>query len=391
MLRPQRRQSSTRGMWSRTCARARGVMAIASSASASVGGGGSARAWLGAPRATAMVATAASASSSSSSSSTSTSSWRERAMGDGRAMARTGVARMFASDASANAAAAAATAKTTGDEDAGADAGDARLGSRTLDASSSSGVMDVRWNISETQGKGMDATIAVYGIDGERRGEVTLPGRIFDAPLRVDIAHRVVRWQRARAQSGLHKTKSRGEVSGTTRKARPQKGQGRARVGNLKAPQMRGGGTAHGPVVRSHEHNLPKKVRRLGLKVALSAKAAEGKIIVVDTFAGLEPKTRAMKDLLERLTGDVGLAAGGVYHSSLIVDGEFEEGDEDAIESEAVAPNALVRLSSRNLPHVQVLPQIGLNVYSILKHRSLILTRGGLEQLISRLDAPINR
>ena len=154
---------------------------------------------------------------------------------------------------------------------------------------------------------------------------------------------------------------------------------------------MRGGGTAHGPVVRSHEHSLPKKVRRLGLKVALSAKAAEVKIIVVDTFAGLEPKTRAMKDLLERLTGDVGLAAGGVYHSSLIVDGEFEEGDEDAIESEAVTPNALVRLSSRNLPHVQVLPQIGLNVYSILKHRSLILTRGGLEQLISRLDAPINR
>uniref|UniRef100_A0A7S0XJF4 Large ribosomal subunit protein uL4m n=1 Tax=Ostreococcus mediterraneus TaxID=1486918 RepID=A0A7S0XJF4_9CHLO len=382
-------------MWSRTCARARGVMAIASASAASasasassaaVFGGGGARAWSGAPRAMALVATATASASSTSSSST--TSWGARAMGDGRATART-TARMFASDASATAAA--ATAKITWDEEADADADDARLGSRTLDASSSSGVMDVRWNISETQGKGMDATIAVYGIDGERRGEVTLPGRIFDAPLRVDIAHRVVRWQRARAQSGLHKTKSRGEVSGTTRKARPQKGQGRARVGNLKAPQMRGGGTAHGPVVRSHEHSLPKKVRRLGLKVALSAKAAEGKIIVVDTFAGLEPKTRAMKDLLERLTGDVGLAAGGVYHSSLIVDGEFEEGDEDAIESEAVTPNALVRLSSRNLPHVQVLPQIGLNVYSILKHRSLILTRGGLEQLISRLDAPINR
>ena len=235
--------------------------------------------------------------------------------------------------------------------------------------------------------------IAVYGIDGERRGEVTLPGRIFDAPLRVDIAHRVVRWQRARARLGLHKTKSRGEVSGTTRKARPQKGQGRARVGNLKAPQMRGGGTAHGPVVRSHEHDLPKKVRRLGLKVALSAKAAEGKIVIVDTFAGLEPKTRVMKDLLERLTGDVGLAAGGVYHSSLIVDGEFEEASagEEILENKVSPPSALVRLSSRNLPHVQVLPQIGLNVYSILQHRSLILTRGALEQLIARLDAPIRR
>ena len=256
-----------------------------------------------------------------------------------------------------------------------------------------SGVMDVKYVIEDGQGRGNDRVIAVYGIDGERRGEVTLPGRIFDAPLRVDIAHRVVRWQRARARLGLHKTKSRGEVSGTTRKARPQKGQGRARVGNLKAPQMRGGGTAHGPVVRSHEHDLPKKVRRLGLKVALSAKAAEGKIVIVDTFAGLEPKTRVMKDLLERLTGDVGLAAGGVYHSSLIVDGEFEEASagEEILENKVSPPSALVRLSSRNLPHVQVLPQIGLNVYSILQHRSLILTRGALEQLIARLDAPIRR
>ena len=103
------------------------------------------------------------------------------------------------------------------------------------------GAMRVRWTIDEAQGRGRDAVVTMYGWDGKVRGETTLPGRIFDQPLRVDVAHRVVRWQRAKARGGLHKTKTRGEVSGTTRKARPQKGQGRARVGNLKAPQMRGG------------------------------------------------------------------------------------------------------------------------------------------------------
>ncbi|ABO98605.1 Putative mitochondrial ribosomal protein L4 [Ostreococcus lucimarinus CCE9901] len=224
--------------------------------------------------------------------------------------------------------------------------------------------MRVRWTIAEGQGRGEDAVVPVYSFDGEARGSVELPGRIFDQPLRVDVAHRVVRWQRAKARKGLHKTKSRGEVAGSTRKVRPQKGSGRARVGNLKAPQMRGGGTAHGPVVRSHAHALPKKVRRMGLKVALSAKAAEGKLIVVDSFAGMEPKTRAMKATLERLTGDLGLAAGG---------------------------DELVRMSARNLPHVEVLPQIGANVYSILRRRTLIVTKSGLEQLIARLDAPIKR
>ena len=216
--------------------------------------------------------------------------------------------------------------------------------------------------------------------------------RIFDQPLRVDIAHRVVRWQRAKARGGLHKTKTRGEVSGTTRKARPQKGQGRARVGNLKAPQMRGGGVAHGPVVRSHAHKLPKKVRRMGLKVALSAKAAEGKLIVVDSFAGMEPKTRALNETLARLTGDFGLAAGGKFHSALIVDGEFETMSEEDVESEdTIGPSELVRMSARNLPHVEVLPQIGANVYSILRRRALVITKSGLEQLIARLDAPIKR
>ena len=310
--------------------------------------------------------------------------------------------RGFASDATRSKSADEAEAEEDSDADDEDDSENVGLFDDTVDASTSAslstGVMRVRWNIAETQGLGADATTPVFGYDGETKGEVALPGRIFDAPLRVDIVHRVVRWQRARARSGLHKTKTRGEVSGTTRKARPQKGQGRARVGNLKAPQMRGGGVAHGPVVRSHAHDLPKKVRRMGLKVALSARAAEGKLVVVDSFEGIEPKTRAMRDALERLTGDIGLAAGGKYHSALIVDGEFEpttvvgDSDSDSDSDAAETPmTTAVRLASRNLPHVQVLPQVGLNVYSILRHRTLIITKSGLEQLIARLDAPIKR
>lgn len=309
--------------------------------------------------------------------------------------------RGFASDATRSKSADETEEDADDDDEDDDDENNVGLFDGNADASTSSslstGVMRVRWNIAETQGLGADATTPVFGYDGETKGEVALPGRIFDAPLRVDIVHRVVRWQRARARSGLHKTKTRGEVSGTTRKARPQKGQGRARVGNLKAPQMRGGGVAHGPVVRSHAHDLPKKVRRMGLKVALSARAAEGKLVVVDSFEGIEPKTRAMRDALERLTGDIGLAAGGKYHSALIVDGEFEpttadDEDSDSDSDAAETPmTTAVRLASRNLPHVQVLPQVGLNVYSILRHRTLIITKSGLEQLIARLDAPIKR
>lgn len=309
--------------------------------------------------------------------------------------------RGFASDATRSKSADETEKDADDDDEDDDDENNVGLFDGNADASTSSslstGVMRVRWNIAETQGLGADATTPVFGYDGETKGEVALPGRIFDAPLRVDIVHRVVRWQRARARSGLHKTKTRGEVSGTTRKARPQKGQGRARVGNLKAPQMRGGGVAHGPVVRSHAHDLPKKVRRMGLKVALSARAAEGKLVVVDSFEGIEPKTRAMRDALERLTGDIGLAAGGKYHSALIVDGEFEpttadDEDSDSDSDAAETPmTTAVRLASRNLPHVQVLPQVGLNVYSILRHRTLMITKSGLEQLIARLDAPIKR
>jgi large subunit ribosomal protein L4 len=134
----------------------------------------------------------------------------------------------------------------------------------------------------------------------------------------VDIAHRVVVWQRNKRRRSTHKTKTRGEVKGTTRKARNQKGSGRARVGDLRAPQMRGGGISHGPVLRSFETGLPRKVRKFGLKVALSAKAAEGRIVILDSLhEGVVSKTKWLDSALDNLLGPQSLARGDHYHSVL--------------------------------------------------------------------------
>ena len=161
------------------------------------------------------------------------------------------------------------------------------------------------------QGEMRDKTVPIHAsthIVEEKESsfdeKIVLPGRHFDVPIRIDIAHRCVRWQLARKRGvSTAKTKSRGEVSGTTRKARPQKGGGRARVGSLRAPQMRGGGTAHGPIPRDFEHKLQKKVRRLGLRVALSAKAAEGRLVVVEDLKWMSPtgKTKEAKFGLKQL------------------------------------------------------------------------------------------
>ncbi|EEH54107.1 uncharacterized protein MICPUCDRAFT_20384, partial [Micromonas pusilla CCMP1545] len=215
-----------------------------------------------------------------------------------------------------------------------------------------------------------DKTLPVFTIDGTPTGEtLILPGRHFDQPLRVDLVHRVVHWQRNKARKGRKKTKTRGEVSGTTRKARPQKGGGRARVGSLRAPQMRGGGVAHGPVVRSYETALNKRVRRAGLKVALSAKLAEGRVMLVrSTHDGVEPKTKWLDERLDKLLGNQSLAAGERSHSTWI-------------------SNA--KRASRNMPYVHVMHQRGLNVYDILRYRSLAMTPDALRELVRRLDAPL--
>ncbi|NHN91742.1 50S ribosomal protein L4 [Acetobacter sicerae] len=196
-------------------------------------------------------------------------------------------------------------------------------------------------------------------LDNGSAGTATLPDEIFAVAPRADIMARVVHWQLAKRRAGTHKVKGMGEVSGTTKKPYRQKGTGSARQGSLRAPQYRTGGAVHGPVVRDHGYDLPKKVRRLGLISALSQKAKDGKLIVLDAADGVT-KTAELAVKLKAL----GLT------SALIVDGTVNEG--------------FVR-AARNLPKIDVLPTIGANVYDILNHDVLAITRAGVEGLKERL------
>ncbi|MEO1000701.1 MAG: 50S ribosomal protein L4 [Pseudomonadota bacterium] len=201
----------------------------------------------------------------------------------------------------------------------------------------------------------------VTTLDAAPAGEIELSEAVFGLEPRVDILHRVVRWQRAKAQAGTHKTKTRGEVSYSTKKIVRQKGSGGARHGSRGVSQFRHGGTTKGPVPRSHAHDLPKKVRAMGLRHALSARARDGKIVVLDAATLDEPKTRALAGRLEKLGID----------KALVIDGP---------EVDANFARAL-----RNIPGVQVLPSQGANVYDILKQETLVLTRAGIEALEARL------
>lgn len=197
----------------------------------------------------------------------------------------------------------------------------------------------------------------------EAKGDVSLDKAIFGLELRKDILHRVVNWQLAKRQSGTHKTKERGEVSGSTRKLFKQKGTGNARTGSRKQPHKRGGGTAFGPRVRSHAHSLPKKIRSLGLKIALSSKQNGGKLLILQ-----ENKMKAVK------TSEVagGLSKLGIK-SALIVVGETV--DEN------------FKKSIANIKHVNVLPVQGANVYDILRHENLLMTEDAIKKLEERLNA----
>jgi len=198
-------------------------------------------------------------------------------------------------------------------------------------------------------------------LDNAPTGEVELPAEIFGIEPRADIMARVVHWQLAKRRAGTHKAKGMGEVSGTTKKPYRQKGTGNARQGSLRAPQYRKGGVVHGPVVRDHGYSLNKKVRRLGLISALSQKAAEGKLVVLDTAAlPADAKTGAVAKQLKALG----------WTSALVVDAAADENFARVI---------------RNLPKVQVLPTVGANVYDILKHDVLAVTRAGVEALKERL------
>ncbi len=202
--------------------------------------------------------------------------------------------------------------------------------------------------------------LKVTTLDGQAGDTVSLPDAIFGVEPRADILQRMVRYQLSKRQAGTHKSKTRGEISATTKKMYAQKGTGRARHGAKSAPQFRGGGKAFGPVVRSHAHDLPKKVRALALKMALSGKAKGEKIIVIADTKVKEAKTKALAGQFKKL---------GVI-SALIIDGA------------AVEPN--FAQAARNIPSVDVLPVQGINVYDILRRDTLVLTRAAVDALTER-------
>ena len=273
--------------------------------------------------------------------------------------------------------------------------------------------------------------LQVRTLDGTDAGSVTLPDEVFGLEPRADILHRMVRWQLAKRQQGTHKTKTRGEIKATTAKMYKQKGTGRARHGARTAPQFRGGGKAFGPVPRSHAHDLPKKVRALALKHALSAKAKAGAILVLDEARADEGKTKALRAQFSALGLANALVVGGAKAHGPVVrsheidlpkkvrrlalkhalsskarSGDLIVLDAASVDSPKTAAllerftglgwsNALIiagaevdanlKLAARNIPQVDVLPNAGLNVYDVLRREKLVLTREAVDAITSRL------
>ncbi len=201
----------------------------------------------------------------------------------------------------------------------------------------------------------------VINLDAKKTGAVDLDEAVFAVTVRADILARAVNWQLAKRRGGNHKVKTRSEVQGSTRKVFRQKGGGRARHGTLRVVQFRGGGVTFGPVVRSHAHGLPKKVRRLALKTALSSKQADGKLVVLDSAKLKAAKTAGLAKKLTKLG----------WSSALIIDGA----DIDANFARAAA----------NIIGLDVLPSCGANVYDILRRDTLVLTTDAIEKLVERL------
>ncbi|MCA3717987.1 50S ribosomal protein L4 [Phenylobacterium sp.] len=201
----------------------------------------------------------------------------------------------------------------------------------------------------------------VIKLDGGKGGSIELSDAIFGIEeIRGDILQRVVTWQLAKRRAGTHKIQVRNEVSRTSKKMYKQKGTGGARHGSRRAAQFVGGAKAHGPVVRSHAFDLPKKVRALALRHALSSKARSGDLMVVDSLALPEAKTAALRTTL----GKIGLV------NALVIAGPEVDGN--------------FRLAARNIPNVDVLPNAGLNVYDVLRRRTLVLTKDAVEAINAR-------
>ena len=201
----------------------------------------------------------------------------------------------------------------------------------------------------------------VISLDNKKSGSVDLDEAIFGAAVRGDLMSRYVNWQLAKRRAGTHAVKNRTAVSGGGKKPFNQKGTGSARQGTSRSPKHRGGGVVFGPTPRSYEHKLPKKVRKLALKSALSAKQAEGKLVVIDTAALKAPKTADLAKQLAKLG----------WGSALIIDG--------------AAVNENFARAASNLIGIDVLPTMGANVYDILRHDTLVLTQEAVEKLQERL------
>jgi large subunit ribosomal protein L4 len=201
----------------------------------------------------------------------------------------------------------------------------------------------------------------VITLDAGKAGDIDLNDDIFGLEPRADLLHRVVRWQRAKAQAGTHSVLGKSDVSYSTKKIYRQKGTGGARHGSRKAPTFRHGGVYKGPTPRSHAFDLPKKVRALGLKHALSAKVAAGELVIVDSLNIAEAKTAAVAKAVKE----------NGWKRVLVIDG--------------AEVNENFARAARNLEGVDVLPSIGANVYDILRRDTLVLTRAGVEALEARL------
>ncbi|MBK1696544.1 50S ribosomal protein L4 [Rhodovibrio salinarum] len=201
----------------------------------------------------------------------------------------------------------------------------------------------------------------VTTLDNKQAGEIELSDSVFAQPVRKDILARVVNWQLAKRRVGSASTQTRGEVTTSKTKIYRQKGTGRARHGSRNANIFRGGGVAHGPRPRDFAHDLPKKVRRLGLKTALSAKAAEGKLVVLEQATAESPRTKELQKKLDSMGVANALVIGGAQ-----LDQNFS-------------------LAARNIVGIDVLPQVGANVHDILRHDTLVLTKEAVQALEARL------
>ena len=203
--------------------------------------------------------------------------------------------------------------------------------------------------------------VAVKTLENKKAGDVTLSDDVFGIEPRVDLMHRTVNWQRNGRRQGSHKTKGISEISGGGRKPWAQKGTGNARQGSIRATQWRGGQTVHGPIVRDHGTKLPKKVRKNALRSALSVKAAEDKLIILDAVKAKSHKTKEMVAALDKI---------GIQSALIVFSGELDQNFERAV---------------RNIPNITLLPQAGINVYDILKHDQLILTKDAAKEIEERI------